>query len=697
MLKNPLLKKDALPLFKNIQNKHIEPAVDAILQKNRLALKKLLKQKHLTWDNFMLPLSKMSDELHRMWSSVSHLNSVMDSEALRKIYERCLPKIVRYEAELDHNTELYRAIGSIKSSAQFKHFNAQQRRIISHYLRDFKLAGITLSVEKKKELMKLEENLSQLATQFSNHLLDATDSWHYQITNKNDLAGLPTHIIEKAKVAAQGKRKKGWLFGLDMPTYQSVMLYAENQKLRKNLYVAYVTRASELGPNAKQFDNTKIIEEILSARLQIARLVGFQNFADYSLATKMAKNSNEVLGFLNHLSQRSSPAAKKEVSALKQFAKKQFGVTQLNAWDIPYYSEKLKGSLFHLSQEQLRPYFPEEKVLFGLFNLVEKLFGITIKEKENNQVWHKDVKYFQIYKNKKLRGGFYIDLYARPKKRGGAWMEDGRSRYKISKNKMQFPVAYLTCNFSKPTKKHPSLLTHEEVITLFHEFGHCLQHLLTQVDYLDISGIHGVEWDAIELSSQLMENFCWQPKVIAMISSHYKTGSPLPDALLSQLLQSKHFQSGLQMLRQLAFALFDFKLHVEFNPRKKNQVQKILNEVRRKTSVFPTPSFNRFQHSFSHIFAGGYAAGYYSYKWAEVLSSDGFEKFESHGVLSKKIGREFLKHILETGGSEDAAILFKKFRGRKPKIDALLRYSGIANSTTRLQADEIVSSGSVTE
>lgn len=668
MTTNPLLKKQPLPDFKNIRTPHVEPALDSILKHNRAKLKKLLKQNNFTWDNLMSPFAKMVDDLHHMWSPVSHLNAVMNSDDLRKAYEKCLPKIIQYETELDHNIELYRAMKLIKQNK----LNKYQKRVIKNYLRDFKLAGVSLPEKKKKEFMKLEQRAAELSNQFSNHILDATQAWHYQAMNKKDLSGIPEQFILQAKQLAKTKHKKGWLFGLDMPTFNAVMIYADNRKMREKMYYAYVTRASDQGPNAKQFDNSKFIDEILSIRYQLARLVGFKNYADYSLAKKMAKNVNEVLDFINQLIERSMPIAKKEMRELKKFAKKK----DLKAWDIAYYSEKMRQHLFNVSQEELRPYFQETKVLYGMFQLVEKLFNIKIKEKTGVKAWHKDVRYFQISDaNKKPRGSFYVDLYARPKKRGGAWMDDCRIRYKVSAQKLQLPVAYLICNFSKPNAKQPSLLTHDEVVTLFHEFGHCLQHLLTKMDYPEISGINGVEWDAVEFSSQLMENFSWQKAIIQLISEHYKTKKPLPDDMLDQLIASKNFQSGLQMLRQLTFALFDFRIHHEYS--KKLNVQNVLNDIRKKTSVFPTPNYNRFQHSFSHIFAGGYAAGYYSYKWAEVLSSDGFDLFQKRGLFNKKVGQSFLKNILETGGSENALTLFKKFRGRKPKIDALLRNAGI--------------------
>lgn len=658
MTKNPLLQKCSLPLFDKIKLNDIKSAIDQVLFDNRKKLTTLLQQKNFTWQNLMAPLAQMEEKLEWVFAPVSHLNSVMNSPKLRTLYQNTVEKITLYQLEMSHNVKLYHAIQSIKAAALSK----PKKRVVQLYLRDFKLAGVGLSGEKKKQFLEIEQRLSVLGQTFSNHLLDATAAWQLQITNKKELSGIPPHAVAQAKAVAQKKKKAGWLFGLDMPTYLAVMSYADDRSVREKMYHAFVTRASEVGPSEKKFDNQPVIDEILRLRKELSALVGFKNYADYSLATKMAKHESDVLNFLNELLHKSKPTAKKELAELSQFAKK-FKITKMQAWDAPYLSEKLQQEKFNISQEELRPYFPEEKVLFGMYLLAGKLFNVKFKEKKTAHVWHPDVKYFEVFSNGKKKTGFYVDLFARPNKRSGAWMDSCGK------------LAFLTCNFSKPQKGKPSLLTHDEVVTLFHEFGHCLQHLLTAIKEPEIAGIHGVEWDAVELPSQMMENFCWEKKVLPLISSHYQTGESLPEEKLNQLIETKNFQAGLQMLRQLSFGLFDFHLHAD---NKVVSVQSLLNKIRHQTSLIKTPSYNRFQNSFSHIFAGGYAAGYYSYKWAEVLSCDAFDLFKQHGVISRKIGERFKKSILETGGSEPALVLFKQFRGRKPSIKALLEQSGIS-------------------
>ncbi|MGD9153517.1 MAG: M3 family metallopeptidase [Gammaproteobacteria bacterium] len=674
---NILLKKHKFPPFNAIKYKDIEPALDKILTDNRAQLVKLLKNKKFTWKNLIVPIEEMDDCLDKTWSPISHLTSVMDSTELRAIYNRCLPKLVKYHTEISHNTKLYNAIKSIANSKSFKKLNKIQRRIIKREIRNFKLAGVALNKKDKEKFAVLQQQLANLTTKFSENVMDATRSWYCHITNKKLLSGLPQHIITAAKSEAKNKKVQGWVLTLDFPVYYAVMTYADNRVLRKKMYHAYVTRASDQKPSRKKFDNTEIMQEILQIKLKLSKLLGFKNFAQYSIATKMAKNTKQVMNFLTKLAERTFSYAKKEMQQLKQFARNKYKITKLEAWDISYYSEKLRKQNYAITQEELRPYFVEENALQGLFIIVEKLFGYKIKLYKNKNIWHKDVKYYEIIRNNKVVAGFYVDLYARAHKRSGAWMDECRVRRKLSNKKIQLPMAYLTCNFSKPPKNKPSLLTHDEVVTLFHEFGHCLQHLLTKVDYPEVSGINGVEWDAVELASQFMENFAWQKEGLDLIAKHYKTKKKLPRKLYKKLIASKNFHAAMQMMRQLEFALFDFRLHQEFNPQKKNQIQTILNQVRKKVSVVPTPAFNRFQHSFSHIFAGGYAAGYYSYKWAEVLSADAFAKFEETGIFNRKTGRDFLTCILEKGGSEDAMELFKKFRGRKPKIDALLKSCGL--------------------
>ena len=519
--------------------------------------------------------------------------------------------------------------------------------------------------------------LSELASNFSNQVMDATLGWQRQVLDEAELAGLPESARAAAKQAATSRELEGWLFTLDIPSYLPVMMYSENRALREELYTAFATRASDQGPNAGKWDNSPLMDEIVALRHELAQLLGFATYADYSLATKMAERPQQVLGFLNDLAERSRPQAQRELAELRQFAAEQFGVTELAAWDLSFYAEKLKQHRYAISDEVLRPYFPAPRVISGLFETVRRLFGLRIQPRLAVETWHPDVNFYDIYdRDGELRGSFYLDLYARPHKRGGAWMDDCLGRRFRQDGSLQRPVAYLTCNFNGPVGDQPALFTHDEVVTLFHEFGHGIHHMLTQIDVAGVAGIHGVPWDAVELPSQFMENWCWEPEALAFLSGHYQTGEPLPQAELDQLLAAKNFQSAMQMLRQLEFSLFDFRLHHEFDPAQGAQVQAVLDDVR-KLSVFPAPAFNRFQHSFSHIFAGGYAAGYYSYKWAEVLSADAFSRFEEEGIFNAKTGADFLHQVLEMGGSRSPMALFRAFRGREPTIDALLRHSGI--------------------
>lgn len=546
-------------------------------------------------------------------------------------------------------------------------------------MRDFKLSGIALPDEKKKRYGEIVTKLSELGSKFSNNLLDATHAFSITITDESELSGLPESVKEAAKALAAEQDKQGWLFTLDFPSYLPVMMYADNGALREEIYRAFVTRASEQGPNAGEFDNSKIMADILALRHELAQLLDFDNFAQKSLATKMANSTDEVLGFLNDLAAKSKPQGVEEMAALEAFAKETFGITTLAPWDLPYYSEKLKQQRYAISDELLRPYFPENRVVSGLFTVVSKLFNVTIEQRDDIDTWHKDVSYYDIKDSTgSIRGSFYLDLYARAKKRGGAWMDECVSRRKTLDNSIQLPVAYLTCNFNKPVGDKPALFTHDEVVTLFHEFGHGIHHMLTQVDEGAVSGISGVPWDAVELPSQFLENWCYEPEALAFISGHYETGEALPQELLDKMLAAKNFQSALQMLRQLEFSLFDFNMHTNYNPDVGDEIQAVLDQVRAQYAVVKAPDFNRFQHSFGHIFGGGYAAGYYSYKWVEVLSADAFSRFEEEGIFNTDTGASFLHNILEKGGSEEPAELFKAFRGREPQIDALLRHSGIS-------------------
>lgn len=673
--------KTMLPKFQTIIPEQIKSTIEKQITENKQALNKLLSQPApFTWKSLMQPLENMSDELNKIWSPISHLHSVAETDALRTAYNATLPLLTDYHTEISQNEKLYKAIAALAESKDFAALDPAQQKIISNDIRDFKLSGIHLPAEQKARLAELQKELTQLTTAFSEHVLDATQGFTITVSDedKHQLAGLPHQALQLAIDNAKARNIKGFVLTLDYPSYSTAIRFLHDRTLRKTLYEAYSTRASDRGPNARKWDNTPIMENILRVRREIATIIGFKNYADYSLATKMAKTTDEVLHFLNDLLDRSRPIAAKEFAELEQFAKSLDNIDKLQAWDVPYYSEKLSESIFHFSQEDLRPYFPISKVLDGLFKIVQTLYSITIKEETGIDVWHPDVKFFAIYdSNNELRGGFYTDLYARPHKRDGAWMDECRVRRRLDNQELQYPVAYLTCNFMPPVADKPALLTHDDVLTLFHEFGHGLHHMLTKIDYASVSGINGVPWDAVEFPSQFMENFCWEQDALKLIAANYQTGEPLPNDLYMKMLDAKHFQTGLQMVRQLEFALFDFHLHIEFDPSIPDQVQTILNKVRSKTSVVKVPEFNRFQHSFSHIFAGGYAAGYYSYKWAEVLSADAYGMFEEHGIFDRETGQSFMQNILETGGVRDPMTSFVAFRKRQPTIDALLRHSGI--------------------
>ncbi len=686
-MSNPLLVESSLPQFSKIKPEHIKPALEKAIKDCRDTIDRVLAENnHYTWNNFVAPIDEADDRLNKIWSPVSHLNSVKNSDALREVYEQCLPLLSQYSTYVGQHQGLFSAYKQIAESDDFVNLTPAQQKAVTNALRDFKLSGIALADEDKKRYGEIVSKLSELSSQFSNNLLDATHAFTVNITDETQLSGLPESALNAAQAAAKSKGLSGYLFTLDIPSYLPVMMYCDNRELRETLYRAYVTRASDQGPNAGEFDNSLIMDEILALRHELAQLLGFANYAEKSLATKMANSTDEVLNFLDNLAIKSQRQGQQDFKQLIDFAKKEHSVENLQAWDLAYYSEKLKQSRYAISDEDLRPYFPEHKVIAGLFEVVQRLFGLTIKQREGVDVWHQDVKFFDIYdENNVLRGSFYLDLYAREHKRGGAWMDDCIGRRALYKNgqptgNIQLPVAYLTCNFTKPIGDKPALFTHDEVVTLFHEFGHGIHHMLTQIDVSDVAGINGVPWDAVELPSQFLENWCWQSEALAFISAHHETGEPLPQAMLDKMLAAKNFQSAMQMLRQLEFSLFDFKMHANYsteNAKQNNYIQTILDEVREKYAVVKPPHFNRFQHSFGHIFGGGYAAGYYSYKWAEVLSADAFSRFEEEGVFNAKVGRDFLHCILEKGGSQEPSELFKAFRGREPSIEPLLRHSGI--------------------
>ncbi|AGI25687.1 oligopeptidase A [Pseudomonas sp. ATCC 13867] len=673
---NPLLQSYDLPPFSSIRPEHVKPAIEQILADNRAAIARILAQQNgtPTWAGLVLSMDELHDRLGKAWSPVSHLNAVCNSAELREAYEGCLPLLSAYWTELGQNRELFKAYESLAASAESKTFDVAQKTILEHALRDFRLSGIDLPAEQQQRYAEIQTRLSELGSRFSNQLLDATQAWTKHITDEAALAGLTDSAKAQMQQAAQAKELDGWLISLEFPSYYAVMTYAEDRALREEVYAAYCTRASDQGPNAGQNDNGPVMQEILDLRQELSRLLGFANFAELSLATKMAETPEQVLHFLRDLAVRSKPFAAQDLAQLKAYAAEQ-GCPNLSSWDASYFGEKLREARYSVSQEALRAYFPVDKVLSGLFAIVQKLYGIQIRELNDFERWHPDVRLFEIEENGQHVGRFYFDLYARANKRGGAWMDGARDRRRTAEGELQSPVAYLVCNFTPAVGGKPALLTHDEVTTLFHEFGHGLHHLLTRVEHAGASGINGVAWDAVELPSQFMENWCWEPEGLALISGHYETGAPLPQDLLEKMLAAKNFQSGLMMVRQLEFSLFDFELHATHGDGR--SVLDVIEAIRTEVAVMRPPAYNRFANSFAHIFAGGYAAGYYSYKWAEVLSADAFSRFEEEGVLNPATGAAFREAILAKGGSQEPMALFVAFRGREPSIDALLRHSGL--------------------
>lgn len=658
----------------DLQPETLVERLSVLLQQHQQAIDTLLKQTTAwTYDSLIQPLERLSDELQRFWSPVSHLNSVKSDPALREAYNQGLTKLSAYSTWLSQNEALYQAMQQLKASPEFAHYSIAQQSYIEHELRDFQLAGIALSATDKAIYAELQQQLAQLTAQFEEHLLDATDAWQYLVSDTQALRGVPETVLANLREAAAQKNQVGYLLTLQGPCFQAIMTYADDAALRQRLYTAYVTRASDLGPS--QWDNSEVMVAILSLRQRLAQLLGFNHYTDYALATRMASSSQEVEDFLQRLLTAAKAFAEKDMQALSAFAKQQ-GLTQaLAPWDIAYYSEKLKQATFAIDEEQLRVYFPIHRVLEGLFTICQRLYGISIRLCADQATWHPDVQVYQIEDHaQQTIAYFYMDLYAREKKRGGAWMDDAQSLWQD-----QLPIAYLTCNFMPASQDKPALLTHEDVVTLFHEFGHGLHHMLTQVKVLGVSGIHGVAWDAVELPSQFLENWCWQKEALALISGHYQSGEALPDDLLQALLNAKNFQAGLFLVRQLEFALFDWRLHQQFDPSLGyQQIQRCLNDVRARCCVTPIAEFNRFQHSFSHVFAGGYAAGYYSYLWAEVLAQDAFGRFLEEGIFNAHTGEAFKRCILARGGSEPMAKLFQDFRGRAPEVKALLHSYGLA-------------------
>ena len=672
---NPLLIDAPLPLFSKIKPEHVLPAIQEALKNCRHTIETVLtKNSQYTWDNLIQPIDEMDEKFSRAWSPVSHLNSVKNSPELREAYEACLPLLSEYSTWVGQHKPLYQAYKQIKESEEYIKLTKAQKKVIDNALRDFELSGIGLPEDKQKRYGEIVAKLSELSSKYSNNVLDATMGWTKLITNLDDLSGMPESALAAAKEQAKAKGQEGWLLTLDIPSYLPIMTYCDNRDLRFELYQAYNTRASDQGPNAGKWDNTEIIKQILSLRDELAHLLGFETYADKSLATKMAESTQQVIEFLTDLASKAKPQGEKELADLKRYAYEFFGASDIKPWDIAYYSEKQKQYLYTINDEELRPYFPEQTVINGLFEVVHRVFGITAKQRQGVEVWDPEVKFYDLYNTDgELKGSFYLDLYAREHKRGGAWMDDCIGRMRFADGHVQKPVAYLTCNFNRPIGDKPALFTHNEVTTLFHEFGHGLHHMLTEIDVSSVAGINGVPWDAVELPSQFLENWCWEPEALAFISGHYETGEPLPTEMLEKMLDAKNYQAALFILRQLEFGLFDFKLHSQKDP----DILETLKQVRELVAVVPTVEWGRFPHAFSHIFAGGYAAGYYSYLWAEVLSADAFSRFEEEGIFNTKTGNAFLDNILSQGGSDEPMTLFKNFRGREPQLEALLRHYGI--------------------
>ncbi len=674
---NPLLQDFDLPPYSQIKPEHVEPAVDQILADSRATIAELLQsqQSNPSWDGLVLALDELNARLGRAWSPVSHLNAVCNNAELRAAYEACLPKLSEFWTEMGQNKPLFQAYEALAASPEAAGFDVAQKTILEHALRDFRLSGIDLPAEQQKRYGEIQMKLSELTSKFSNQLLDATQAWTKHVSDEAALSGLTDSAKAQMAQAAEARGLDGWLITLEFPSYFAVMTYADDRALREEVYAAYCTRASDQGPNAGQNDNTPVMAEILDLRQELARLLGFAHYSELSLASKMAENTDQVLHFLRDLAVRSKPFAAQDLAELKAFAAEQ-GLDDLQSWDVGYYSEKLREQRYSISQEQVRAWFPVDKVLSGLFAIVEKLYGIQIQELSGFDGWHPDVRLFEIRENGQHVGRFFFDLYARANKRGGAWMDGARDKRRDAAGKLISPVANLVCNFTPAVGGKPALLTHDEVTTLFHEFGHGLHHLLTRVEHAGASGINGVAWDAVELPSQFMENWCWEPDGLALISGHHETGEALPQAMLDKMLAAKNFQSGLMMVRQLEFSLFDFELHASHGDGR--SVLDVLEGVRDEVSVLRPPAYNRFANGFAHIFAGGYAAGYYSYKWAEVLSADAFSKFEEDGVFNPDTGRAFREAVLARGGSQEPMVLFVDFRGREPSIDALLRHLGLS-------------------
>ncbi len=678
-MSNPLLDDTDLPRFDAIEPDHVVPAVDALLAQQRAAIDALVSGAvPRTWDGVMQPQEDLDDRLSRAWAPVSHLHSVRDTPALREAYGEALEKITDWETELGQNRDLYEAVRAVRDGAGFAALTPVQQRIVTESIRDFELSGVALEEPARSRYREIANELSKLSTEFEQALLDATDAWHLDVADAGALAGLPDSALALLRQSAQAAGVEGWRITLQHPSYVAVLTHADDRALRHTVYEAYATRASDQGPHAGRFDNAPRIERIMALRHEAAGLLGFPNAAEESLATKMAAESTRVLGFLRDLAARARPVAERELADLAAFARDTLGLDALAPWDVAYASEKLRIARYALAEEELKPYFPAERAIEGVFAVSERLFGVRFAARGGVPSWHPDVRYYDVLDaGGAVLAGVYLDLYARSGKRGGAWMDVCRTRRRHAGG-VQQPVAFLTCNFAPPAGELPSLLTHDDVVTLFHEFGHGLHHLLTEVDFPSAAGIAGVEWDAVELPSQFMENFCWHRGTLDLFARHWRTGEPLPDDLFRRMTAARHFHAGLFLVRQLEFALFDFRLHLEYDPTQGARALPLLEEVRREVAVVHPPSWHRFPHSFSHIFAGGYGAGYYSYLWAEVLSADAFARFEEAGVLDRGTGEAFRRAVLAVGGSRPALESFIAFRGREPDPTALLRSYGLA-------------------
>ena len=672
------MEKNNLPNFRDIDTKNILSELNYLIELARSSLEEAIKKKTFTYDSLVVLREEVEDNIDNFWSPISHLQAVCNEEALRKVYAEGLLEITKLHTEMDQDSDLFLAYEEIRDSKEFSDLSIPKQKAVTNAIKDFHLTGVNLSASEKAKLLDLNSSLSTLSTKFSNNVLDSTQEWQKTITNVEELFGVPKNALSLMNQAAVKKGAKGYLVTLDIPTYLAIITHCDNRDLRKELYLAYGTRSSKIGPGGEKFDNIEIIYEVLEKRRDLAEVLGFKNYAEFSVSKKMAGSPEEVLSFLRELGRKAKPQAEEEMKLVESYAKNNHSLDEIKPWDIAYYSEKLKQDLFEISDELLRPFFPVPRVLEGMFEVARRLFEIDIKENNTLATWHDDVLTFDIKRGHKVVASFYLDLYARENKRGGAWMAECRAKRIRLKGDLQKPVAFLTCNFSGPIGTNSALLSHQEVITLFHEFGHGLHHMLTKVEVASVSGINGVCWDAVELPSQFMENYCWESEALAFISGHNETKEPLPEDVLQKLIAAKNFNSALALVRQIEFALFDMRIHMEFDPDKEGQVANILSEVRDEVSVIKPPDEYSFENSFSHIFAGGYAAGYYSYKWSEVLSADAFSKFLESGIFNRQTGEKFLYSILEKGGSEDAEDLFVEFMGREPSIDALLKQSGIS-------------------